>query len=205
MDKFKKIIYCNKKIIVFLISLSIIALIFGSCLPIFLSAEDKQISSEYMLNFLNEIKTNYNNLFLLKNSLINNCGFSFLIWLLGISIIGIPIIIFLFFSKCFILGFTITSIIINFGFKGILFALSYIFPHNIINILVFSVITCYSLIFSLKLILFIFKKHEFNIRVGFNKYFKIFCFCVLIIIVCCLYESFINPYVMRFIIDLIKI
>lgn len=205
MDKLKNIISSNKKIFVFLISLSIVALVFGSSLPIFLSSDDKKLVNEYLISFVDGVRASCDYLFLLKNSLINNGGFALIVWLLGVSIIGVPIVLFLFFSKCFILGFSITSIILNYGFKGILFSLVYIFPHQVINILVYALITNYSLIFSLKIIFLIIKKHDFNIRVAFNKYFKIFVFCLIVLILSSLYETFVSPVVFKFIFNLLGI
>jgi len=205
MDKLKSIISVNKKIFVFLISLSIIALVFGSSLPIFLSIDDKKLVSDYLISFVDGVRVNSDYLFLLKNCLINNCFFSLVVWLLGVSIIGVPIVLFLFFSKCFILGFSLTSIILNYGFNGILFGLGYIFPHQVINVLIFALITNYSLIFSFKMIFLIMKKHDFNIRVAFNKYFKIFVFCLIVLILSGLYETFVSPIVLKFIFNLLGI
>lgn len=205
MDKLKSIISVNKKIFVFLISLSIIALVFGSSLPIFLSIDDKKLVSDYLISFVDGVRVNSDYLFLLKNCLINNCFFSLVVWLLGVSIIGVPIVLFLFFSKCFILGFSLTSIILNYGFNGILFGLGYIFPHQVTNVLIFALITNYSLIFSFKMIFLIMKKHDFNIRVAFNKYFKIFVFCLIVLILSGLYETFVSPIVLKFIFNLLGI
>lgn len=205
MDKFKKIIFINKKIMVFLFSLSVIALIFGSCLPVFLSNDDKEITHLFLNDFVNNIKVFKDFFILLRNSLVNNCVFLILVWLLGISVIGIPIVLFIFFSKCFILGFSISSIILNYGFKGVIFGLSYVFPCQVINILVYSLITSYSLVFSIKLILLIIKKSEFNIKIAFNKYFKIFIFCLIILAFSSLYESFIEPFILNYVFKLFGI
>lgn len=203
MDKLKRIFCANKKIFVFLLGLFIIGLIFGSSLPIFLSNEDKNLVSEYLISFINQVNNGYDSLFLFKNGLINNSLFGVLIWALGVSIIGVFIVLFLFFSKCFIIGFSISSIIINYGFKGILFSLAYIFPHQVINICIYGILTNYSLIFSIKLIGFIFKKNDFNIRGAFNRYFKIFLFCLTVLVVSALYEAFISPIVLGFVFKLL--
>ena len=205
MDKLKKIFSVNKRVFVFLLCLMFIGVIFGSSLPIFLNNEDKVLVSEYLSNFVSQINNGYDSLFLFKNSLINNGIFAFLIWILGVSIIGIPIILFLFFFKSFVFGFSISSIIVNYGFKGILFSFSYIFPHQVINLCVYGVLTNYSLIFSIKLIGMIFKKVDFNIRGAFNRYFRIFIFCFLVLILSSLFESFISPLFMGFVFRLLSL
>ncbi len=205
MDKFKNIFKINKKVFVFLLGIVILGILFGSILPIFLSVNDKKMVSEYLFSFVSCIKGEFNSLFFLKNGLLSDVLFLILIWLLGISIIGAPVVLFLFFYKCFILGFSISSIIINYGFKGILFSFFYIFPHNVINELLYIIVTTYSLIFSIRFLFFILKKIDFNIRVYFRRYLYIFLLCFFINSMMIIYESFINPYILRFIFGLLNI
>lgn len=205
MDKFKNIFRINKHFLIFLFGIMLIGIVFGSSLPLFLNADDKKLVSEYLCSFVNGIVSGYDSICFFKNGLVNNGLFSTLIWILGISIIGVPIVLFLFFFKCFIVGFSISSIIINYGFKGIVFALTYIFPHHVIDICIYGLLTYYSLIFSLKIIGYIFKKIDFNIRIAFNRYFKIFLFCIFVLLFSVLYESFVNPIILRFIFNLLRL
>ena len=105
----------------------------------------------------------------------------------------------------FILGFSLSSIFINFKLKGFLFALFYIFPHHIINVIVYGTMASYSLIFSIKFMLFLFKKYDFNVRGFFKKSFKVFCICIVVLTITSLYESFIWPYVMKYILGLLNL
>ena len=188
-----------------MLGIVIVGVLFGSILPIFLSVDDKKLVSDYLFGFVNDIKDGFDSIVFLKNGLLGNCLFLILIWLLGVSIIGVPIILFLFFYKCFILGFSISSIIINYGLKGVLFSFIYVFPHQVINILIYLMLTSYSLIFSIKLLCYILRKIEFNIRNSFRKYFKIFIFCFGGLIISVLYESFVNPHILSFIFNLLGI
>ena len=205
MDKLKKIFIMNKKIFVFLMGIMIIGIVFGSSLPLFLNSSDKQLVSEYLSSFISDINNGYSSLLFLKNGFINGFIFSFLIWTLGISIIGIPIILFLFFFKCFIFGFSISSIIVNYGFKGILFSFAYIFPHQVISLFLYCLLTYYSLVFSINLIFSLFRKNNFNIRGSFLKYFKVFFICLIGLALCSLYDSFISPIVLGFVFKLLGI
>ena len=202
MDKLKKMFSINKKIIVFFIGLLIIALIFGSSLALFLNENDKMLVTNYLKNFITNINTT-NNTSLFVNGLFTNCSYGIFIWLLGISIIGIPIILLMFFSKCFILGFSVSSIIINYKVKGILFALIYIFPNQVINILIYGLLASYGIIFSLKIIYSLFNKTEFKINQAFKKYFKIFIISIITLLISNIYESFISPIIYKLIFDLL--
>ena len=198
MDKLIKVFFVNKKVLIFVFGLMVLGVISGSILPIFMSASDKKMVSEYLSNFILEVKGDIDSLFLLKNGFLCDGVSSFLIWIFGISVIGIPIVLFIFFSKCFIFGFSISSIIINYGFKGIFFSFVYVFPHNVISLIVYCFLSCYSFIFSFKLIGFILRKNDFNLRESFYRYFKLFTFLFVVLIICILYDSFVNPYILNF-------
>lgn len=202
MDKFKRLFLVNKKVSVFLFGILLVSIVFGSILPLFLSSSDKVAVSDYLTSFVSGIE-NYNYLSLFFNGLASNCGFLVVLWLLGISVIGCFVVLFLFFLKGFILGFSISSIIINYGIKGILLGFVYLFPHQIINIFVYSIMTCYSLVFSIKFILFLFKKYDFNVRFAFNRCFKVFCVNFVLLFISVLYESFLWPIIMVFVCKLL--
>ena len=134
MDKLKTIIKDNKKSIIFLFILSAIALATGSIFAFMLNENDKKLVTDSISNFFNNINT-LNSLETLRYASFNQALYIILIWLLGFSIIGIPIILFSFFLKIFTLGFSICNIIIMYNIKGILFSFLYIFPHHILNII----------------------------------------------------------------------
>ena len=203
VDKLKSLFKVKRKIFVFLFVLMVVWIVFDSCLSLFLSVDDKTLVSDYLANFVNQIKSSFDYFLMFKNSLLGNFLFFVLIWLLGISMIGIPIVLFLFFYKCFIFGFSISSIIINYGFKGILFSFFYIFPHQVVVIFLFLIISSYSLSFSIKFIGLIFKKSDFNVRVSFFRYFKVFMVCFFVLCLCSLYETFIGSYFLRLVFSLI--
>ena len=197
MDKLKSIFKVNKRIMVFLFLFFIVSIVFGSILPLFLNESDKLLVSNYLSNFVSEI-VSYNGLSLLLNGLYSNLGLCFVIFVLGVSIVGVLFVLVLFFLKGFILGFSVSSIIINYGFKGVLFGFIYLFPHQIINMFLLSVLTCYSISFSIKFILYLFKKYDFNIRASFRKFFVVFSLCSIFITLCVLYESFLLPKILLF-------
>ena len=127
-----------------------------------------------------------------------------IVWLLGISIIGIPIVIIMFFIKSFTLGFSISSIIFNYKLKGCLLAFTNIFPHQILNFLIYMILTTYSIFFSLKIINSIIKKKTIDFKILMNKYFKVLIFSIIIILISILIEVFITPLLIKITIPFIK-
>ena len=192
MDKLRLMFRANKKVIVFLFGVFVISVIFGSVLPLFLNEPDKKLVSDYLSSFVSNIgNCDFKSMFF--NGIFSNCGFLVIVFILGISIVGVFVVIFLFFLKGFVLGFSVSSIIINYGFKGILFAFSYLFPHQIINIFIYMFLTCYSISFSVRFILFLVKKYDFNIRGSFRRLFSVLCLSLLFMLLSVSYESFLWP------------
>ncbi len=205
LDKLKSIFIINKQIIIFLLGLCIIAVITGAFYITILNKTDQSLVQSSINEFFNNVKNNNLNYSMsLKNALLTNIGFILLIWLLGISVIGIPIIIFMFFSKSFILGFSVSSIIFNFKLKGTLLSLFYIFPHHIINIYVFIILISYAISLSLKIIDSTIKRKTVDFKVIMNKYLYVLIISVGIIIITTLLEVFMVPSIMKIVMSFIK-
>jgi len=197
-----RIFNVDKKTFVFLVTISVIGILTGALYMIVLSANDKIIIKESLSNFI----TNLNNINLtnnFKNNIIINLGYVLLIWLLGISIICLPIIIFIIFLKSFIVSFSFTSFIVNYKAKGIIYALLYNFPHNIINLLIYIYIGTYSLKLSIALINSIISKKNINFKNIMNKYLIVLIVSLLSVTIMTLYESFIMPITFKKIIAMI--
>ena len=155
LDKLKYGAINNKKILMSLVVLLVIAITAGSLFLTILSKTDQQLVTQYIST--------------LKNSIWNNVGYVVFIWLLGISIIGLPIVLFFFFSKIFVLGFSIGSFVLTYRFKGLLYATIYIIPFSIINIGVYILLALYAIKMSNNLIYSIFKKKEINVKKIINR------------------------------------
>ncbi len=127
----------NKKIILFLLILCLIAILSSSILITVLSKVEKESIMNYIKEYINSFnKPDFRNI--LSNTLLNNIIPIIFVWLIGISIIGFPIILFIYFYKMFIIGFTISSFILTYKIKGLLFSIIYVFPTKIITILVYT-------------------------------------------------------------------
>ena len=205
MDKLKLNIKRNKKLLVFLIALGIIGIITGSVFNVLLNETDKTLVTSYITNFFNNITNNtLDNVLALKNGFISEISYILIIWLLGISIIGILIILFMYFSKFFILGFSISSIISNYSFKGCILSLSYIFPHKIINIIIYTILTLFTLKVSGKILYTIIRREKLDFKIVLNKYLIILLVSIGIIILTTLFEVFITPIIIKLFIPIIS-
>lgn len=204
MDKLSKLFNLRKKTLIFLIGLLIAGIISGCIFNILLIKQDNELVNTYLTNFIELIKNNkLIHLETFKNSITFNYLYIIVIWLLGISIIGIPTIFFMFFGKGFSLGFTLSAIIKKYGIKGCLLSLGYVFPHYILNILVFLVLMAYSTALSLKLIKCIIKRKTIDFKPIMKKYSFILLISLTTILLTSLYEAFIMPIIIKNIIKII--
>ncbi len=182
----------EKKKYMFLLIILLIGIISGIIFIFLIKNNDKDL-----------IKNNYNIIFNTKNintfkTFINSLSYNLIslliIYILAVSIIGIPIIITYLFIKGFIFGLTISSIINIYFFKCIIFSLTYIFPHQLVLLLLYVLISFYAISFSIKLFRFLFFKENIIL----NKYFlnmnKKFLFGVGVIVICALIEGFLSPF-----------
>ena len=198
LDKLKSSISNNKRMIIFFSILIIIGIIVGSFFSVTINSNDKTLVGSYLDTFLASIKDgNINYTSTLINALVTNTAFMFIIWLLGFSIIGLPITLFMFFSKAFSLGFSIGSLMINYKFSGICYSFFYIIPCQILYFLGFSILMIYSVTLSMKFLSAIIKKKTLDFKYIINRYLLILFITVIIIVISSLLETFVMPLLMK--------
>lgn len=205
LDKLKQKIKSNKKMITFLFGLLLVGLIAGSIFVAFLNKSDQTILKEYLNTFLNNIDKNQLNYHIaFFNTIIENCFFVLTIWLLGISVVGIPIMLFMFFTKAFVLGFSMTAIVLNYGLKGVLFSFFYLFPHHFINMALFIMLLLYSLTVSLKIIQAMIKKTSFDFKLIIKKYSIVLLISFIGVTITSLLEIYVVPHLLKTMIPFLK-
>lgn len=202
-SKIYNLILPNKVINLFVYSLIIFGVISGSIFLILSNETDKASVVEQISNFFVNINTNnIDNVQALKNSLIINYIFVISIWILGFSIIGIIINIFLTYLKGFLVGFSISSIFLTYSYKGILATILYTIPSQLLNIVVISVLSIYSIMFSKHLITVIMSKKAISSRRILKKYSIIFGFAIVVTLISSLLEVYLFPNLLKLIITM---
>lgn len=189
----------QKKIYLYFISMILLSVILGFLFYFIISDSNKLLVMDLQKDFFNNIndnKINYLSSFI--NSIISNYLYLFLIFLFGFSVVGFIFIIILILIKGFIVGFSISSIIGTFGLKGILLSFIYMFPHQIIFLIILLLIGFYGCCFCYRLFMYLFKRRMVNFNVIKNKYIKIFFISLIGGLFCSLYEVFVLPHLISF-------
>lgn len=199
--KLRDLILPNKKINYFIITILILGIISGSIFLMVSTETDKTSVITQIQTFFKNISTNsIDNGLALKNSLIINYLFVAAIWILGLSMIGIILNIFLTYIKGFLVGFSISSIFLTYNYKGILATLLYTFPSQILNIIVVSILSIYSIMFSKNLLQIIISKKNTNNRLMLKKYIVILMLCIILSFISSLLEVYIFPNLLKLVI-----
>lgn len=200
-DKTFKKIHTNKRMLVFLFTLLFMAVLFGSFFATKLSTNDLEEIKSSLDTFFSMTKQNkLNPLPAFFQSFGANMMFTIAIWILGISVIGAPLMIVLFFMKAFTLGFTIASMIKIYRLKGLLYSLIYIFPHQVINLLVFIFFIMFSMSLSITLFQALLKKKTVDFSKVMNRYVFILAITIGILIITSLLEIYLMPFLFRMVV-----
>ena len=194
----------NKKVNLFVIFIVILGIISGSLFLMVLNDNDKSEVINEISTFMTNINTNnINNLNSFKNSLIEGMILIILSWILGMSIIGVIFNIFFIYMKSFIIGFSISSFILVYKYKGILSSLVYTIPSQLINILIILILGVYTLLFSKYLFKMIFLKDKtVNLGKFFKKYVLVFGICIILCVISSLCEAYLLPSLLKVMIKL---
>lgn len=205
-EGYKKEILEKRIILISLIVFLIIGIIFGSIYITIISNDSKKTVLEGVGNYFYSFNNiNFSDkLSIFKNSLINNFVYFISMWLLGISIIGLPIIYIMIFLKSFKIGFTVSSIFANYKFLGILGIICYLIPSNIITLVLGLILGCYSVNLSFNIVRLLIKKKSINLSNYIGKYLFLLLVCILLSIICSLFDAFISPYLYKLINNLLK-
>lgn len=195
LEDIKEIILKKKVILIGVFIVLVLGLLFGSIYITILSNDDKKELLENVSLYFNNYKgiSFQDKLNIFKESFIKNIIYFLLIWVLGVSIIGFPIILIMIFYKSFLLGFSISSIFAKYRVGGVYRILLYVFPSKIILLLLAVFLGVFSINLSNKLANSLVKKKSFNFNAYMGKYFLLLLICILACTITSLIDAFIIP------------
>ena len=202
--RIKNIIFPSKKINLIVITILFLGVISGAIFSNIIDLNDKKLVLDKINLFVTNINTqSINNIESFKNSILINLTYSIIIWILGMTIIGIIINIFLLYLKGFIFGFTLSAFILAYSYKGIILSILYTLFGQLLNLVVIIILCIYSMMWTSNFIKQIIKsKHNMNIQKYFKNYSLIFLITILISLISSISESFIFPTLIKIIIKL---
>ena len=184
MDKIKFKSYSEKyngikkrKIFLIICIIILISIIIGILYLAMLNKEGKEI----VFNTINTYFKDLNSSKAINNNLVN--------------VLKNNIILFLI-LKGFSLGFSISSFIYVFKFKGIYIGLVYLLP-SIFNLLIYLILGFFAINYSIYLYKYLFKNAAINLSLLMKKYLKVLVLSLILLIISSVIEVFLIPNVLK--------
>ncbi|MFD2617705.1 stage II sporulation protein M [Terrilactibacillus laevilacticus] len=190
----------NLPIYTFVVVLFLMGVIFGAIIVNSLPYESKKDLYTYISRFFTELSKG--NVASPKNMLAENftnyvqyMGF---MWILGLSVIGLPIIFILLFLKGIVLGFTVGFLVNQMGFHGFWVSLASVFPQNVFIVPLFIITGAVSISFSLKMFRqLLMKTRKAPLLPQFIRYGLFMVLVCLLLLFVSTYEAYISPVIIR--------
>ena len=190
----------EKNILIFNTIIFLVGVVLGSLFINFITNDDKKLLIEQVSTFFSNIKKLTSDIFGFESFLsilFNNLLVLSIIFVLCISMIGIPIVIFILFFKGFMLGTTISTIILKYSIKGIVGAILYIFPVCILTICVYLFMCFYAIYVSKKFLRAFLKKDSLNFKQFLGKYLLSFIVSIMLILLLSLLDAYLTPLLLK--------
>lgn len=190
----------ENNLIILILAIFIIGLVVGSLFVNFITKDDKTLLINQVETYFSSVKSLDKKVFGINAftpNLINNELQIFLIFALGLSILGIPVVILIMFFKGFMLGVTLATFILKYQLLGVLPSLLYIFPCFIIYIIIYTLISFFAVSTSLKFLKAIIKKDNLSFKKFLGKYLLCFLICLVLIIINTLLDTFLTPILLK--------
>lgn len=195
-----KHVYNNIKEYVTLLIIFFIGIVIGTIFINNSKSETQLEISSYITNFVNSLKEDniIDKGMLFKNSIKQNIIIALLLWISGLTVIGMPIVYTVIGYRGFCLGYSISSIIASLGNKnGIIFIFSSMFFQNILLIPAIFIIA----VSGIKLYQSIMKdRRRENVKIEIYRHTILTLITSIVLIISSFIEAYISSYLVRIII-----
>ncbi|SDM79226.1 stage II sporulation protein M [Fictibacillus solisalsi] len=192
---------------VFVSVLLLMGVIFGAVIVNSLTLGQKQDLLNYLSRFFGEVSNGSfaNSKDMFSQSYSHYIKYIMLMWILGLSVIGLPVILIMLFIKGVVIGFTVGFLVNQMGWHGFLLAFVSVLPQNIVLVPGIIIAAAASILFSIKMIRQQFlKKSSEPFFPKFFKYSALILAVGLLLGLASLFEAYLSPHLMEGVMSLTK-
>lgn len=162
-----------------------------------LDAGQSEEVSNYLQGFVRDLGDfNPESQRMVRNSLLNGAVMVGAIYILGLTVIGMPVTLAILFARGFVLGFAVGFLVRDLSAGGILLALVSVVPHNLLYVPALLVGVASSLSFGMLLL-----KRNFNTRVPVFPNYVMYTTMMLVVLAVTLgagmVESYVSPWLIK--------
>jgi len=190
-------------IYLFMVILFLTGIIFGAIIVNSMSFIQKQDLFFYLEQFFGQMISDQpiGHAALLKESFFYHFRYLLILFLLGLSVIGLPIVWILLFVKGLVVGFSVGFIVNQLGIQGLLLASLSIAPQNLVIIPIYIIAGSLSMVFSLTLLQKLFARgNSPSIFQPFTRYATMFLLLIGISFIAALLETYVASEAMKMVI-----
>lgn len=149
---------------IFVSVLFFMGVIFGAIIVNSMTISQKEDLYYYLSQFFGQLsdgkQASASDMF--GQSIFHNAKYLGLMWILGISVIGMPIIFIMIFLKGIVVGFTVGFLVNQMGISGFFLSFVSVLPQNVLLIPAYLIMGTCAIAFSLKLIRQLFVKRSLH-------------------------------------------
>jgi stage II sporulation protein M len=124
-----------------------------------------------------------------------------IMWILGLSIIGLPMILLLLFLKGVVVGFTVGFLVNQLQWQGVTFSLMGVLPQNMLVVPALLIVGVSGIAFSLRLIKTRLMTKRDVIIPHFMSYTVLVMMMLAVLTVAAMFETFVSPKLMQYVIN----
>lgn len=189
----------NLSLYVFTTVLFIMGVVFGSLIVGALTVEQRQDLLGYLQHFFNGLNQGdiASPAVALKHTAAHHLKYVGLMWILGLSIIGAPLVFVLIFLKGLVIGFTVGFFVRELSWQGLGFIFLSIFPQNVIVVPAMIIVSVASISFSLLLLRNRFIQRRGTIYPQFMSYSFLVLLMACLLMLASVFEAYISPKFMQ--------
>ncbi|MBU5265345.1 stage II sporulation protein M [Virgibacillus proomii] len=190
-------------IYLFMVILFLTGIVFGAILVNSMNFIQKQDLFFYLERFFKQLEDNHKAEYLeiFKNSFLYHTKYLLLLFILGLSVIGLPLVWILIFIKGLVVGFSVGFIVNQLGMDGLLLAALSIAPQNFLIIPIYLIAGSLSMIFSLTLLSKLFTKRMAQpVLQPLGKYVTLFSLLIAIGSIAAFLETFVANEAMQWVV-----
>ncbi|TBL79822.1 stage II sporulation protein M [Paenibacillus thalictri] len=186
---------------IFVAVILVTGVIFGAVMVNALTLEQKQELTRYLGNFFLTVDQNAlgDAQASLQQSFAMHIKWVLIIWILGLSVIGLPLILILDFLKGVLVGFTVGYLAQQLSWKGMMFALVAVVPQNIVVIPVIVISSVTAMAFSIYLVKNRFMQRKGAISGQLVRYTATVLSLGAVLFGISLFETYVSPVMMKWV------
>jgi stage II sporulation protein M len=176
-------------------------IVFGAVMVSALTLEQKEELARHLSGFIVTVDQGggFDSAASFQQSLLLHMKWIGLIWVLGLSIIGLPLVFALDFLKGVLVGFSVGYMINQFSWNGLMFALVSVLPQNLIIIPAFVIVSVAATAFAVQLVKTRIIGKQGPLSAPFWRYTSTTLFMAVLLTAAALYEGFLSTELMKWV------